>query len=199
MVACASLTAVTLPEAASSRAPSGEGPWRPTTLLFVGLNPPLTSGARTRARVELARGLLGFESVQVANLFALPTRDLAGIVTAGDTEHGWSAARTTLAHRLPAVGGVLLGYGVQAPSGSARQRFRDQVAWLEALLTDVGLPVWQVGGQPRHPSRWQRHTHRTRPGKPFPAALAAELRRRDDSHDENADAVFRAPSAGVTG
>lgn len=161
--------------------PSGHARERREVLLFVGLNPPLTSGTRTRARVELARTLLGFEAVEHGNLFAQPTKDLAGITTVGVSEDGWTAARTDLTRQLQRAQGALLGYGVQSPSGVAGRLFKEQVAWLEAELTHLALPVWEVGGQPRHPSRWQRHTHRAHFGTPFEMALSASLRRRDAS------------------
>lgn len=148
-------------------------------LLFVGLNPPLTSGARTRSRVELARALLGFEAVEHGNLFALPTKNSTGLSTLGVSDDGWVSARAQLSQQLRRANGTLLGYGVQGPSGTAGRLFRAQAAWLEAELVLVGLPVWLVGGRPRHPSRWQRYTHRAHPGVPFDVALAAALRRRN--------------------
>ena len=148
-------------------------------LLFVALNPPLTSGTRTRARGELARTLLGFELVEYGNLFAHATRDLAGIATVGVSEDGWTAARSELTPQIRRAQGALLGYGVQSPSGTAGRLFKKQVEWLEAELTHLAVPVWVVGGQPRHPSRWQRHTHRAHFGTPFELALSAALRRRD--------------------
>lgn len=157
---------------------------RREVLLFVGLNPPLTSGTRTRGRVELARTLLGFEVVEHGNLFAHATKDLAGITTLGVSEDGWSAARSELTRQLRRAQGALLGYGVQSPSGAAGRLFKDQVEWLEAELTQVAVPVWVVGGQPRHPSRWQRFTHRAHFGTPFDVALSAALRRRDVSTNE---------------
>lgn len=161
--------------------PSGHARERRGVLLFVGLNPPLTSGTRTRSRVELARTLLGFEVVEHGNLFGHATKDLAGIATIGVREDGWLAARRELIGQLRGAQGALLGYGVQRPSGVAGRLFKEQVAWLEAELTDLALPVWVVGGQPRHPSRWQRYTHRVHFGTPFEVALSAALRRRDAS------------------
>lgn len=148
-------------------------------LLFVGLNPPLTSGSRTRNRVELARVLLGFASVEHGNLFAHATRDLAEIGTVGVAEDGWLAARVQLIAQSQSADGVLLGYGVQAPKGAAGDQFRAQVAWLESHLEQVRMPIWQVGGLPRHPSRWQRYTYRTHSGVAFEKALAAVLLKRE--------------------
>lgn len=149
------------------------------TLLFVGLNPPLTSGMRTRGRVELARSLLGFDSIVHGNLFAFPTRDLAGVAAVGATEEGWLEARQQLVEQVARADAALLGFGVQSPSGNARRWFRAQVSWLEAELGKADTPVWEVGGAPRHPSRWQRYTHRTSSDRPFATALGEALRRRE--------------------
>jgi hypothetical protein len=149
------------------------------TLLFIGLNPPLTSGTRTRGRVELARSLLGFDSIIHSNLFALPTHDLAGVAAVGATEEGWLEARHQLVEQVARADAALLGFGVQSPSGDARRWFRAQVSWLEAELAQADTPVWEVGGAPRHPSRWQRYTHRTFSDRPFATALEEALRQRE--------------------
>ena len=159
-------------------------------LLFVGLNPPLTSGARTRGRVDMARGLLGFATVEFVNLFAWPTRDLAGIAAVGTVHDGWREARLKLFKALHAADGVLFGYGVQAPTGVAGGHFRSQLAWLDTVMGDTNVPVWEVGGRPRHPSRWQRHTSRVHPDRPFREALAYELQRRNCPPEGQPPAAF---------
>ncbi len=147
-------------------------------LLVVGLNPPETSGSRTLARVEVARQLLGYAAVDVRNLFAYPTRSSLDIGVAGSEQDGWLKARADLSHGLAKADGVLLGYGTQAPAGPARGHFHAQVSWLEGVLASAKVPVWLVGGAPRHPSRWQRYTHRIAPDRPFTDGLrdALELR-----------------------
>lgn len=148
---------------------------RPRTLVAVLSNPPLTDGRRTLKRVELAASLLGFDDVVVGNLFALPSHATGAITELGGGPEGWQTARAHLADRLPACDGALVAFGVSAPSGPARDHFRGQVRWLFEQTASSGLPTWQVGDGPRHPSRWQRWTARAHPDLGFPEALRASL------------------------
>lgn len=152
---------------------------RPTTLLAVLTNPPLTDGRRTLNRVTLAARLLGFDRVVVANLFALPSHATGAITELGVSPHGWVTARSSLTDHLGSSDGVLLAFGVTAPSGPARDHFRSQVRWLIERTVSLGLPTWQVGDGPRHPSRWQRWTSRTHPDLGFPEALRTSVVRVD--------------------
>ena len=147
----------------------------PRTLLAVLTNPPLTDGRRTLQRVELAASLLGFDQVVVGNLFALPSHATGALTVLGLGPEGWETARSHLAAHLAACDGALLAFGVSAPSGAARERFRGQVRWLLDRTVAVGLPTWQVGDGPRHPSRWQRWTSHTHPDITFPEALRTSL------------------------
>lgn len=143
---------------------------------MIGSNPPSqTSGARTRARVDLAREVLGFEEARLVNLFALPSYRSGGLSELGGTPEGWLAARDKITDGLGRAAAVLLAYGMQTPSGPARVHFRDQVAWLDERISEYNLPTWWVGGAPRHPSRWQRYTWREFPGVTFEEALAKSL------------------------
>lgn len=150
-------------------------PPRRRDLIAILANPPLTDGTRTLRRVELAAELLGFSQVRVANLFALPSHATGAIALLGAEEHGWLAARGTLTSLLGSADGALLAFGVTTPSGAARLHFARQVEWLRFLVAQNGLPAWQVGDGPRHPSRWQRWTHRAHPGVPFAEALHSSL------------------------
>ncbi len=47
-------------------------------LVVIGSNPPTTSGRRTLRRVELARELLGFRTVEIVNLFPWATYPYGG-------------------------------------------------------------------------------------------------------------------------
>ena len=145
------------------------------TLLVIGSNPPTTSGQRTLGRVDLARLALGFEHVELRNLFGLPTYRTDGISLAGISEVGWQEARPPLQLALDTAAAVLMAYGTTKPSGAAAQHYVEQVAWIEQQVSDRGLDVWTVGGAPRHPSRWQRYTYRVHPGVPFSDALLASL------------------------
>jgi hypothetical protein len=150
-------------------------------LVAVGSNPPQgTSGERTRGRLEQARVLLGFELVRLVNLFALPTYRTGGVVEVGQSPQGWQQARGELASALEEATAALLAYGVQAPSGPAREHHRRQVGWLEAELVSRKLPVYWVGGAPRHPSRWQRHTFRQYPDLCYAEGLKLALTLRQD-------------------
>lgn len=148
---------------------------RPRTLLAVLTNPPLTDGRRTLNRVTLAANLLGFDRVVVGNLFALPSHATGAITELGVTPHGWATSKSHLADDLASSEGVLLAFGVTAPSGPARDHFRSQVRWLIERTVSLGLPTWQVGDGPRRPSRWQRWTSRTHPDLGFPEALRTSL------------------------
>lgn len=153
-------------------------PARMRTLLVVGSNPPTTSGSRTLARAEQARSILELDKVLIANLFSVPTYRTGGISSLGSMPQGWADARAALLEGLDQSSGVLLGYGVGRPAGEAAWHHDDQVQWLEMHLRSRELPVWWVGGAPRHPSRWQRYTSRAHPGDAFVRALEKSLQLR---------------------
>jgi hypothetical protein len=147
-----------------------------TTLLAIGSNPPLTtSGERTRGRLEQARVLLGFQQVKLVNLFAVPTYRTGGVGEVGQTSDGWRSARREIVEALSPAEAILLAYGVTAPSGAAREHHRQQIEWLDAELGHRRLPVYWVGGAPRHPSRWQRYTFRHHPDLPYAEGLKLAL------------------------
>jgi len=146
-------------------------------LVAVLSNPPTTSGARTLARVELARQVLGYDTASVANIFSIATYRTGGISVSGADPAGWEASHDLLRPAIDAADAVLLAYGRQEPSGPARIHFRAQVAWIRAEVESRNLPTWSVDGQPRHPSRWQRHTYSRFPLLPFQEALPLVLTR----------------------
>ena len=156
-------------------------------LVVVGSNPPTTSGLRTLNRSDLARSILGFRSVEVGNLFGLPTYRTGAITAVGVGHENWQVARAELGRRIARADGVLLAYGVAKPSGPARVHHDAQVKWLNAVLGQRRLPVWWVGGAPRHPSRWQRYTYRHYPGVAFLDALAQALSLKDCRVDQTSD------------
>lgn len=151
---------------------------RKRTLLVVGSNPPTTSGSRTLARAEQARSILEFDKVLIANLFSVRTYRTGAISSLGSKLQGWADARAALLEGLDQSSGVLLGYGVGRPAGKAAWHHDDQVQWLEMHLRSRELPVWWVGGAPRHPSRWQRYTSRAHPEDAFVIALKKSLQLR---------------------
>lgn len=148
-------------------------------LVVIGSNPPsTTSGARTLGRVEQAKSILGFREARLVNLFAYPTYRSGGVSTSGAAVEGWLEARVMLAEELPRADGALLAHGTQSPTGRARDHYRAQVSWLDGLIIELDLPSWWVGGAPRHPSRWQRYTHRQYSEASFGEALSLALTQR---------------------
>lgn len=145
------------------------------TLVAVLSNPPLTAGARTLGRVRLAERILGFDSHRVVNIFACPSHATGALGQLGIDDSGWLEARLEIVAGLDSASGVLLGYGSTPPVGAARTRFHAQVNWLAGHLTELGVPIWQLGDGPRHPSRWQRWTHRAHPGVDFAEAVQRSL------------------------
>jgi hypothetical protein len=145
-------------------------------LVAIASNPPLaTSGERTRGRLEQACALLGFGEVRLVNFFAVPTYRTGGVADVGRTPEGWHDARETIEVALDHAEAALLAYGVAAPSGPAREHHRQQVEWLEVELGHRQLPVYWVGGAPRHPSRWQRYTFRRYPDLSYTDGLKLAL------------------------
>lgn len=150
-------------------------PSSPGVLVAVLSNPPLTTGQRTRARVEVAREALGFDFVSITNLVGVPTATTPQLATAAAHPAPWLCARLILAQHLDGASGVLFAFGVRPPPGPTRRLVLDQVAWLEDAARARDLAIWSVSSSPRHPSRWQRWTSRQHPGVPFAAALQQEL------------------------
>jgi hypothetical protein len=165
------------PDVYSRRGFSGAG----TTLLVVLSNPPLTTtGDRTLRRIALFKELFEVEALITANLFSIPTYRTGNLTDAGQAPDGWLGARSDLSVAIGSCTAVLLAYGAQEPSGSARIHFRYQVKMARDLMSTRNLPVWTVGGRPLHPTRWHRHTHRTYPDLEFREALKLSLLRMPD-------------------
>ncbi|WP_434811859.1 DUF1643 domain-containing protein [Microbacterium sp. bgisy189] len=130
-------------------------------LVAVLSNPPSeTDGSRTLSRVQQASAALGTSTIDVVNLFSLPTYRSDEISRAGVAPESWLSARPTIAKAIERADAVLLAYGISEPTGIARDLHREQVRWLTDLLRESGLPVYVVGDGPRHPTRWQRYTTR---------------------------------------
>jgi hypothetical protein len=139
--------------------------------------PATTSGDRTRRRVATATNIIGCTTTVIINLFSVPTATVSGISVAGVEESAWLAARADISDGLRHADAILLAWGCTEPSGAARAHHRSQVAWLVGALSKISLPVWTVGGVPRHPSRWQRYTSRAYPSLAFNDALENSLTR----------------------
>ncbi|RYF49420.1 MAG: hypothetical protein EOO27_33660 [Comamonadaceae bacterium] len=123
----------------------------------------------------MARKILGFDEVRVSNLIGIPTYRSGGLSEVAAEQGTWLAYRSALSDALFEASAVLLAYGISPPTGPARHHFRQQVNWLEVEIKKLSLPVYWVGGAPRHPSRWQRYTFRTFSGEAFFEALGRAL------------------------
>lgn len=147
-------------------------------LAILATPPKRTSGRRTMRRVEMAAGLLGFETTSVVNLLNVPTDDVTDIATVGRQKRPWLASRDALRDAIQAADAVLLAWGASEPRGVAREHFREQVAWVEELISSRGIDAWTVGRSARHPSRWQRYTAAQCGSMSFEVALQAALTQR---------------------
>lgn len=145
-------------------------------LLAVLANPPLTDGSMTRKRVEALARILGEPTVTIENVFPVATSRSGDISTIGADPQVWLDHRQQLAQHLATSRKVLLGYGIQEPSGPARLHHRAQIAWLCRELLAARLTPIEIGDGPRHPSRWNRHTYRNHPGIAFESAIALSIR-----------------------
>ena len=150
-------------------------------LLAILATPPETSGERTLKRLELARQILGFDSVRVVNVLDVPTFRTNGMSTAGKEALPWVESRAAISAGLAECEGVVLGYGVSEPTGAARLHYRNQINWLWTELRVSESLIWSVEMPPRHPSRWHRLTYKLAPDTSFPDALRAVLLRVDSS------------------
>lgn len=144
-------------------------------LLAILATPPETSGERTLKRLELARQILGFDSVRVVNVLDVATFRTDGISIVGNEVLPWVESRAAISAGLSGCDGVVLGYGVSEPMGAARLHYRSQIDWLWAELRASRFLIWSVEMPPRHPSRWHRLTHRLAPDLPFIDALGSVL------------------------
>lgn len=144
-------------------------------LLAICSTPPLTSGIRTFNRLSMAREILGFGRLEVANIFALATRSSSEISDLGKEFSTWLQSRAPIEAGVLRADGVILAYGTTPPVGPARMHWRKQVEWLQRLVAETEVPVWTVSDEPRHPSRWQRYTFRAYPDLTFEAALVKVL------------------------
>ena len=113
-------------------------------------------------------------------MFALPSYRTGEVEELGQKPDGWQLARRGIEEALDSADAVLLAYGVSALAGPAREHHRDQVSWLDSEVINRRLPVFWVGGAPRHPSRWQRYTFRNYPGLAYIDGLSQALARRSN-------------------
>lgn len=125
---------------------------------------PAGSGERTRSRIEVARRALNCSSATITNLYPAQLTDVNAI--GSPSNDVWALGREEILQEISRADttDVLLGFGVQEPSGDARHSFRSQLQWLACALESSDARVWAYGDRPTHPSRWQRVAHRYAPG-----------------------------------
>lgn len=127
---------------------------------------PSGAGVITRRRVEIASEALGCSTSSIANVFPARLNNVNALPEAS-SEAIWALGREELRRELHRgeTTDVLLGFGIQEPSGAPRTHYREQLAWLASELEIMNVRVWVFGGRPTHPSRWQRVTHRHAAGQ----------------------------------
>lgn len=139
------------------------------------LNPPLTSGTRTLSHLGIAAELLGCDALDIANLFAVATRDVTAINDVGLSSDGWEAARPRLRQVIAESDHLLAGWGVSSLAGRAAIHRQSQVDYVRACARDVGKDcIWTLNGEPRHPSRWHQYVS-DRHGRANGESLAERL------------------------
>lgn len=149
-------------------------------LCAVLLNPPTTTGSRTRAAVQRAADHLGYETVVVANLVGLATTSsgqLADVVRPAD----WRQARRSLRETVAVADGLLFGWGLLGQLRGAQQAAENQVLWLVHEAVEAGHSAAWAVGEVRHPSRWHQYTadrHGRTEGGSAQARLGQVLRSR---------------------
>lgn len=128
------------------------------SLCAVLLNPPLTSGNRTRGAIYRAAELLGNNCVTVTNLVGVATSSSSALATASVPMEEWFAARPSLIRAVSESNALLFGWGLTAHLGAARQAVQEQIKWLLDEAYRAGhSEAWAVGDA-RHPSRWHQYT-----------------------------------------
>lgn len=135
----------------------------------------------------MARKVLRYENVRVANMFPFPTQSSGELKLLGVHVAPWMISREEIQSGISLADGILLAYGTSAPPGQARHHWKEQISWLFGRLEPLNVPIWSVSDEPRHPSRWHRHTFREHPGMSFENALSLVLRERQVSASRSLD------------
>lgn len=130
--------------------------------------------------LHVAADVLDCDGVQIANLFAIPTRSVTEINEAGRSATGWEAARPALEQALNTSAELVAGWGVSGLHGLAAAHFQAQTSWLHNWFCDGSRPpwIWTLNGEARHPSRWHQYVsdrHGRASGATFRERLASVL------------------------
>lgn len=130
------------------------------------LNPPLGRDPTCTVTYQTLLETLpvfACDTLAIVNLFAVPTRDLPGVNEAGGRADGWLRARRDLTRTLAKADCIVAAWGVGGLAGDARRNLAWQVAWVSRVAHELGHRLWwQIGGRPRHPSRWRQYVGPTR-------------------------------------
>lgn len=106
-----------------------------------------------------ASEVLGFESVEVANLFYEATPSVVELNLLRRFELGaWRKVRQEFDEQIGNAAGLLAAWGVTGASGPLREMRDQRASWVLRQARAYGhTTIWAVGGQPRHPSRWHQY------------------------------------------
>lgn len=121
-------------------------------------SPPTTSGTRTLNMARRASAILGFDDLEVVNLFPIATRNTGEISVLGREETHWIDARPALELALSNSESLLAAWGVGTCNGTARRWWALQLEWIATTAPMFGhTKAWTLGPEPRHPSRWHQY------------------------------------------
>lgn len=123
------------------------------------LNPSLDEeGSTSYAVLAMVSERKGWDSVEVANLFPVPTRNSKVLAASSLTREHILSARPRIETAIAHSTDVLFAWGVSPLPGIAGQLHREQVEWVISRTIRYGHEdVWMMGGQTRHPSRWRQY------------------------------------------
>lgn len=142
------------------------------------LNPTTGVGKPTMKHLRLAQALLGADDLQIANLFPLASSNMHGVSTMGRDELTWLLARPAIDSLIGSSDDLLLGWGIARLTGAADGHFRQQISWVRTRLSGIEVPIWALGGEPRHPSRWHQYVsdvHGRTSGGDLPSRIRESL------------------------
>jgi Protein of unknown function (DUF1643) len=118
----------------------------------------IAGGAQTIRHLRVVAGLLECDDLEIANLFAIPTRDVTAINRAGRASDGWEAARSRLRQVITEADHLLAGWGVSGLAGQAAVNRRAQLCYVGECARESGKDyIWTLNGEARHPSRWHQY------------------------------------------
>ncbi len=119
--------------------------------------------------------MLDCNSIDIANLFAVPTQDLSAVTTVGQSSQGWDLAQPRLGEVIATADHLMAAWGVGGLSGPASVYQRRQLRFIASTALESGRGhIWTLSGEPRHPSRWHQYVS-DRHGRASGASLTERL------------------------